>query len=179
MTATSERTALLSPESERPRSRTSLVIVVWNAKKYVFECLSSLCEYCEAAYNEVIIVDNASADGTGEYLGAVAAANPHVRVMLNDSNRGFAPANNQAQAQARTVALAQSQAAQAAAGAAANSSQGAPVNGGLVNVVTNVVAAPPASSSGPSPTATKASAAVASREDRTRLSAIAAARPAS
>lgn len=45
---------------------------------------------------ELIVVDNASTDGTGDYLQEVARRNPGVIPILNDENRGFAAANNQA-----------------------------------------------------------------------------------
>ena len=47
---------------------------------------------------ELIVVDNASTDGTPEYLRAVAERNPHVRIVLNAENAGFARACNQGMA---------------------------------------------------------------------------------
>jgi GT2 family glycosyltransferase len=44
---------------------------------------------------EVIVVDNASRDGTPEYLRLAATQHENLRVILNDENRGFAAANNQ------------------------------------------------------------------------------------
>lgn len=44
---------------------------------------------------ELVVVDNASTDGTTEYLSVLAARNRHVRVLRNPENRGFAAANNQ------------------------------------------------------------------------------------
>ena len=49
---------------------------------------------------EVIVVDNASSDGTPGYL-MEAAKDPRVRTILNAENRGFAAANNQGIAAAR------------------------------------------------------------------------------
>jgi GT2 family glycosyltransferase len=43
---------------------------------------------------EVIVVDNASQDGSREFLEAFAASRPGVRLILNDANEGFARANN-------------------------------------------------------------------------------------
>ena len=42
---------------------------------------------------ELIVVDNGSSDGTGAYLARLAECNPNVRLIGNDSNRGFAPAS--------------------------------------------------------------------------------------
>src|SRR5262249_49173797 len=48
------------------------------------------------ASDELIIVDNNSSDGTQDYLRELKRVNPFVQVELNDTNRGFAAANNQA-----------------------------------------------------------------------------------
>src|ERR1700733_14598525 len=69
----------------------SVVIVVWNAKKYVLECLQSLREHCETVCSEVIVVDNASSDGTPEL---VAELFPEFKLIRNTENLGFAKANN-------------------------------------------------------------------------------------
>jgi GT2 family glycosyltransferase len=44
---------------------------------------------------ELVVVDNASSDGTREYLAALAERDSRVRVLRNDENRGFGPAVNQ------------------------------------------------------------------------------------
>ncbi len=54
---------------------------------------------------EVIVVDNASTDGTRDYLAALAERDSRVRVVRNEENRGFAPAVNQALAEAAGDAL--------------------------------------------------------------------------
>jgi GT2 family glycosyltransferase len=69
----------------------SIVIVVWNAKKYVLECLDSLRKYLGDVRAEVIIVDNASTDGTPEL---VAELFPEFELIRNTDNLGFAKANN-------------------------------------------------------------------------------------
>lgn len=80
-------------QSTRPsKSATvSVVIVVWNAKKYVLECLDSLREHCDGAYTEVIVVDNCSTDGTPEIVGELF---PEFKLIRNPENYGFAKANN-------------------------------------------------------------------------------------
>jgi GT2 family glycosyltransferase len=69
----------------------SIVIVVWNAKKYVAECLGSLRQHCGSVYSEVIVVDNASTDGTPEMISQMF---PEFRLIRNSENLGFAKANN-------------------------------------------------------------------------------------
>jgi len=83
----SSRSAALAPETES----VSVVIVVWNAKKYVLECLESLREHCQNIGPEVIVVDNCSTDGTPEM---VAEQFPEFRLIRNPENYGFAKANN-------------------------------------------------------------------------------------
>lgn len=75
----------------RIRKGVSVVVVVWNAKAYVIECLSSLREHCGDVYEEVIVVDNASTDGTPEL---VAEMFPEFKLIRNSTNWGFAKANN-------------------------------------------------------------------------------------
>src|SRR5579871_7046445 len=69
----------------------SVVIVVWNAKAYVIECLESLREHCSGVYSEVIVVDNASSDGTPDMI---AECFPEFQLIRNPENYGFGRANN-------------------------------------------------------------------------------------
>ncbi len=78
--------------------RLSVVIVSWNVRRDVLACLRSLQEHPPRAEAEVIVVDNASTDGTVE---DIRQAFPHVTIISNRQNRGFAAANNQALAAAR------------------------------------------------------------------------------
>lgn len=73
----------------------SIIIVSWNVRDDLKACLQSL--QANAQPHEVIVVDNASSDGTLEMLQAF----PHVQVIGNSDNRGFAAANNQGLAVAR------------------------------------------------------------------------------
>jgi GT2 family glycosyltransferase len=81
--------------------RASVIIVTRDNLILTKLCLHSLLAHTESPAHEVIVVDNASTDGTPEYLHALAAAHAHVRVICNHSNRGFASANNQGLAIAR------------------------------------------------------------------------------
>lgn len=69
----------------------SVIIVSWNAREYLLKCLDSLYSSAEALTTEVIVVDNASSDGSPE---AVELRFPDVRVIRTGSNLGFAKANN-------------------------------------------------------------------------------------
>lgn len=69
----------------------SVVIVSWNAKEFVNECLKSLIGQYSYGSVEVIVVDNASSDGTPEL---VREQFPEVKLLRNPQNLGFAKANN-------------------------------------------------------------------------------------
>jgi GT2 family glycosyltransferase len=75
-----------------PQPEISIVVVSWNTKELLARCLASLEVERPVAALEVIVVDNASADGSREM---VAADFPHVKLIANPDNRGFAAANNQ------------------------------------------------------------------------------------
>ncbi len=70
----------------------SIIIVSWNVKKVLIDCLESIEENPASEPFEVIVVDNASSDGTVE---SVRNKFPEVVVIANSQNLGFAAANNQ------------------------------------------------------------------------------------
>ncbi len=69
----------------------SIVIVTWNCKKFAEECLGSLRAYSQDPNAEIIVVDNASSDGTCEL---VRDSYPGVTLIQSEANLGFAKANN-------------------------------------------------------------------------------------
>jgi GT2 family glycosyltransferase len=69
----------------------SIVIVTWNCRTYAAECLASLDKQRISFPMEVIVVDNASSDGTPE---RIASQFPHVQLIRSERNLGFAKANN-------------------------------------------------------------------------------------
>ena len=69
----------------------SIVIVTWNCRQYAEECLESMCRQIDATRNEIVVVDNASADGTAE---RIEEKFPAVNVVRSVTNLGFAKANN-------------------------------------------------------------------------------------
>jgi len=85
-------------------TRASIIIVNWNGKHLLKQCLSSV--FAQSMIEspsgdssrakrskdfEVILVDNASADGSADF---VKKAYPKVKIIQNRSNRGFAEGNN-------------------------------------------------------------------------------------
>jgi N-acetylglucosaminyl-diphospho-decaprenol L-rhamnosyltransferase len=76
----------------------SVIIPTYNARELLANCLRSIYQNSPSEPYEVIVVDDASADGTSEM---VRAHFPEVRLLRNDVNRHYAWSNNRAIAQAR------------------------------------------------------------------------------
>jgi GT2 family glycosyltransferase len=70
--------------------KVSVVIVNWNGQRYLDDCLSAVLAQTYP-HCEVVLVDNASTDGSVEL---VTRKFPHVRVIQNEKNLGFAAGNN-------------------------------------------------------------------------------------
>lgn len=75
-----------------PRPPIAIVIVSYNTRTLLLECLSSVFKSAQTAELEVVVVDNASTDGSFE---AVRQAYPQVLALQNSRNVGFAAACNQ------------------------------------------------------------------------------------
>jgi GT2 family glycosyltransferase len=73
-----------------PTSRCTVIIVNWNGKRYLQGCLTSLREQTFRDF-DVLFVDNASQDGSVEY---VIQEFPEVKVLRLHENLGFCKANN-------------------------------------------------------------------------------------
>ncbi|MGO4532191.1 glycosyltransferase family 2 protein [Paenibacillus sp. 2TAF8] len=69
----------------------SIIIPTYNQRGYVLQCVSSIEKHTPAPY-EIIVVDNASQDGTAE---ALLRQGGMVRVAALEKNRGFAGGVNQ------------------------------------------------------------------------------------
>ncbi|MBI1961285.1 MAG: glycosyltransferase family 2 protein [Parcubacteria group bacterium] len=69
----------------------SVIIVSWNVKGLLEKCLASLYAYTAGVGFEVIVVDNASSDGSVEMAQEKF---PGARIIGLDENKGFAAANN-------------------------------------------------------------------------------------
>lgn len=72
----------------------SVVIVNYNVKDLVDNCIASIYKANENKYNiEIFFVDNNSIDGSSENI---SSKYPQVKIINNDKNIGFSKANNQA-----------------------------------------------------------------------------------
>ena len=71
----------------------SVSIANFNQRSLLEQCLRSIFETSEELSLEVFVVDNASRDGS---VDMVREAFPDVQLIVNEQNRGYATANNQA-----------------------------------------------------------------------------------
>ena len=69
----------------------SVIIVSYNVKFYLEQCLHSLRKATEGMECEIYVVDNHSRDGSVDYL---SCRFPKVRMISSNRNLGFARANN-------------------------------------------------------------------------------------
>ncbi len=76
----------------------SVIIVNYNVKHFLEQCLISVKKALEPMEGEVFVVDNHSVDGSVEM---VREKFPFVKLLANRANYGFAKANNQAIQQAK------------------------------------------------------------------------------
>jgi GT2 family glycosyltransferase len=84
------------PEFGNSAPVVSIVVVSYNTREMTLECLRSVVAQTREPF-ELIVVDNASSDGSA---AAIAAEFPNIRLMAEIENHGFAKANNMAAAHA-------------------------------------------------------------------------------
>ena len=75
----------------------SIIIVSWNVRDHLDNCLRSIFEHTTGIGLEVFVVDNDSHDGSADM---VESKYPQATLIRNAENRGFGAANNQAVHQA-------------------------------------------------------------------------------
>ena len=68
----------------------SIIIVNYNGKRFLADCLESITKRVSCSH-EVIIVDNASADGS---VAFIRQNFPTIQLIVNPENSGFSVANN-------------------------------------------------------------------------------------
>ena len=73
--------------------KVSIIIVSYNVREYLINCLDSIYKQNTTLVYDVWVVDNASTDGSQEI---VKKRYPQVNLIVNQHNVGFASANNQA-----------------------------------------------------------------------------------
>lgn len=70
----------------------SIIIVSYNTKKILIDCLNSIIKNTKSLNYEIIVVDNASIDGTKEIIRNEFQ---NIKLIANNKNLGFAKATNQ------------------------------------------------------------------------------------
>jgi GT2 family glycosyltransferase len=70
----------------------SIIIPICNRKEYTQKCLESIIAFGSKYSFEIIVVDNASSDGSGDYLKSLE---DKIVSIHNEENKGFAKACNQ------------------------------------------------------------------------------------
>jgi GT2 family glycosyltransferase len=77
----------------RPATATpsvSIIIPCHNGRHHTTACLQTLRETLPPVFRgEIIVVDDASSDGTGARLEELAGRDPRIKVLRNQTNRGF------------------------------------------------------------------------------------------
>ncbi|MDI6761905.1 MAG: glycosyltransferase [Thermodesulfobacteriota bacterium] len=97
----------LPPKEEKEKienPKVSIIIPVFNNLCLNRQCLKSIYQNTQDSNYEIIVVDNASTDGTTDFLRHEAAKGL-LRVIRNDANLGFAKACNQGAEAARSSYL--------------------------------------------------------------------------
>lgn len=76
--------------------RASIIIVNWNGKRFLKPCLDSVFNQSYASY-DVFLVDNASTDGSTEFVKQnykKEIESKKLKLIINDKNYGFSEGNN-------------------------------------------------------------------------------------
>jgi GT2 family glycosyltransferase len=84
-----------------PAPLVSVIVVNYNGADALARCLGALAADTDDASAEVLVVDNASADGSDEIAEAAAERHDSIRLLRSPTNRGYAGAVNLALAEAR------------------------------------------------------------------------------
>ncbi|MFA5136381.1 MAG: glycosyltransferase family 2 protein [Patescibacteria group bacterium] len=76
----------------------SIIIISYNTKQITLNCLETIYQSLKntALTFEILLVDNASKDGSQEIFKNLASKHRNLRLILNQKNLGFARANNYA-----------------------------------------------------------------------------------
>jgi GT2 family glycosyltransferase len=72
----------------------SIIIVSYNTKDVLKECIESIYKTVGSLNFEIIVVDNASSDGTKEEISNPKSQIPNLKYIQNKKNLGFSTANN-------------------------------------------------------------------------------------
>ena len=91
------------PALDVSKPQVSIIIVSADSGPSLRDCVKSVLA-CTTPL-EVLLIDNASADGIPQAIARARESDPRLKVIYNHANLGFGPAVNRAAAQARADAL--------------------------------------------------------------------------
>lgn len=72
----------------------SIIIVSFNTKNLTVECLESIKKTVREVEYEIIVIDNASSDGSIEAISKIKDPKSNIILIKNNQNYGFSKANN-------------------------------------------------------------------------------------
>lgn len=67
----------------------SIFIVTYNRLSFLRKCVMNMLPTLREINYELIIIDNASSDGTADFLKEISAANQKIRIIINEKNIGI------------------------------------------------------------------------------------------
>jgi GT2 family glycosyltransferase/glycosyltransferase involved in cell wall biosynthesis len=88
------RTAQLHAAVKTYFPKVSIVVLTYDQCSFTKVCLESTERFTHYGNMEIVVVNNGSTDDTAEFLASWSSTRPWVRVVTNESNRGFAAGNN-------------------------------------------------------------------------------------
>src|SRR5438132_2920007 len=90
--------------TQRPNPTAAIVIVNWDGKHFLAECLPSVIEAVKhsGGNHEILVVDNGSTDGSVEFIREKF---PQIEILPLDRNYGFGAGNNRGAEHARTEVI--------------------------------------------------------------------------
>ena len=72
----------------------SINLLVYNGLKFLPQCAESVLNQSYKEY-DFLIIDNNSTDGSRDYLKILQRSMPHIKIIFNETNAGFAAGHNQ------------------------------------------------------------------------------------
>ncbi|OWK27034.1 MAG: hypothetical protein US76_00190 [Parcubacteria group bacterium GW2011_GWA2_38_13b] len=75
-------------------SKFSINLLVYNGLKFLPQCIESVLNQSYKEY-DFLIIDNNSTDGSRDYLKILQRSMPHIKIIFNETNAGFAAGHNQ------------------------------------------------------------------------------------
>ncbi len=80
------------PSEPRAQIYLSIIIVNYNVKEFLEQCLISVQNALKGISAEILVIDNSSSDGSAELIQEKF---PDIQITVNSKNAGFARASNQ------------------------------------------------------------------------------------